>query len=1121
MALLLVAGLVLRNLVLNQAKKRIQAVFNYARIHASLVPPRIVIEDVRTPSTSPFLSASRIVIRVSYLALFSKEKALDVSLERPVLRIYELPFGGGPAGQSKGFLSLPFAVRRGLVKGGELYYWGKRGYYHGRGINALFQQRGDSFSLQSTAQESSLFFGKGGQFIQGQVSFLAEGRGERIDFRKIRIGGSGLALSASGWLRDIRNPEVELETSLHLPLELVARALSLPFDWQGKTDGQGTLALKEGKWQFKADLGSSDLVLNSVPMGPVKGSLEYDQKAGGRLELALQKRPLPRESVTIRFGGGKVYGEASGFHLDPIIKYYGLPWPVKSPAWGRFAVERGNLTVDAELREESFIAQPGKYPFSGKVQLSLDRNKVLMFSSEDLQSSFARVGVQGKVEIDRSVNVKIKGDVGDVRQAREFASLVLRKSFGIPEIRGKGRCEVDISGKANAPGVRLNFSLAPAGFDRFEARAVEGVTDIKGGEISGNFEVNDPSLQGAISLLSRKDSGLEVNIRAKESRLEQILPALRLSLPLEGWATGNLEVRQKADSLRVSGDISSPSLKLGSQNLKDVQGRWEWQGEALSLERFQFAWHDGRFQGNASLDWSSQEYDLDVSGSDIHISSIFPKGAGVLSLNLKGKGLLGKDLATGTFSIKDLKFTSSEKAEISGETELGYSSDRLSLSLKGAIRPGENEISASLNIPFKGKSITADLKGYFGNLDLLIPWRGAKGRINYLAEVRSASPAIEVNGVIDFQGPVFPIPKFAHALTDYTGLIFIQNNRASVRSFQAKLGGGDVFGSGEIVLGGGGLDKINVAFEGKNLRLSPLERASALADGSLRLIKDSAQFGLEGNIRFLQVFWRREISEKLVFSSSPYYESQREPSLYDDLTLNLRLSAADNAWMENSLGRVRGRFDLQITGNMNAPIVMGDIEALGGDVYFQDRKFKILKGQLSFFNPAAAEPYLDFRGETYLKDYRVTFSLNGLVNRLRPEFSSSPPLPPEDVLALLALGEAFKRTYSYDTSTQLSTASLLSFELAEQAKKRAVGLFSLDRFRIDPFIMGSSSEMTARLTVGKRLSKNLFIHYSTNLTSQREEIVRMEWDLSGDFSVVGIRNEFGRISFDIKYRKRF
>jgi translocation and assembly module TamB len=225
--------------------------------------------------------------------------------------------------------------------------------------------------------------------------------------------------------------------------------------------------------------------------------------------------------------------------------------------------------------------------------------------------------------------------------------------------------------------------------------------------------------------------------------------------------------------------------------------------------------------------------------------------------------------------------------------------------------------------------------------------------------------------------------------------------------------------------------------------------------------------------------------------------------------------------MENSLGRINGRFDLTITGNVNAPIVSGDIEALGGEVYFQDRKFRVLKGRLSFFNPVTLNPYLDFQGETYVKDYRVSFSLSGLIDRLKPEYSSSPPLPPEDVLALLALGEAFKRTYSYDRSTELSTASFLSFQLAEQAKKRTEKLFSLDRFRIDPFIMGTSTEMTARLTVGKNISKNLSILYSTNLTTQREEIVRLEWELTDDFSLVGIRDEIGRISFDVKVRKRF
>jgi translocation and assembly module TamB len=221
------------------------------------------------------------------------------------------------------------------------------------------------------------------------------------------------------------------------------------------------------------------------------------------------------------------------------------------------------------------------------------------------------------------------------------------------------------------------------------------------------------------------------------------------------------------------------------------------------------------------------------------------------------------------------------------------------------------------------------------------------------------------------------------------------------------------------------------------------------------------------------------------------------------------------------LGKIQARFDLTIAGNIGSPIILGDIEGLRGNVYFQDRQFRVLRARLSFFNPISIEPYLDFQGETFLKDYRVTFSLSGLVDRLKPEFVSSPPLPPEDVLALLALGESFKRTYSYDTSSQLGTGSLLSYQFAEEAKKRAERLFSLDRFRIDPFVLGASTEMTARLTVGKKISRNIVLLYSTNLTSQREEIVRLEWEFSGNFSLVGMRDERGRISFDAKVRRRF
>ena len=38
---------------------------------------------------------------------------------------------------------------------------------------------------------------------------------------------------------------------------------------------------------------------------------------------------------------------------------------------------------------------------------------------------------------------------------------------------------------------------------------------------------------------------------------------------------------------------------------------------------------------------------------------------------------------------------------------------------------------------------------------------------------------------------------------------------------------------------------------------------------------------------------------------------------------------------------------------------------------------------------------------------------------------------------------------------------------------------------------------------------------------QREEIIRLEWEFSESFSLIGMRDERGRISFDAKLRKRF
>jgi autotransporter translocation and assembly factor TamB len=307
----------------------------------------------------------------------------------------------------------------------------------------------------------------------------------------------------------------------------------------------------------------------------------------------------------------------------------------------------------------------------------------------------------------------------------------------------------------------------------------------------------------------------------------------------------------------------------------------------------------------------------------------------------------------------------------------------------------------------------------------------------------------------------------------------------------------------------------------------------AQADGTLRLLKDKKRFVTEGELLFKRLTWRREIYEEFGFSSEAEPAADAGPSFFDGMSLNIRLRADENMIIENSLGKFNGRFNLTATGDFASPVLLGEIDLGSGDLYFQDRSFRVINGRLSFVDPINTEPYLDFRGETYVKDYRVTLNMSGPVSRLKPEFSSSPPLPPEEILSLLALGEAFKRTYysySGDRSTALNTASLLTYQIADQARRRTPGgLFSLDRFRIDPYIPESApGGIAARITVGKKISPNLLFLYSTIVANStvmagidEVPIFRMEWDISRKFSLVGGRDDRGRLSLDVKYRKRF
>jgi translocation and assembly module TamB len=148
---------------------------------------------------------------------------------------------------------------------------------------------------------------------------------------------------------------------------------------------------------------------------------------------------------------------------------------------------------------------------------------------------------------------------------------------------------------------------------------------------------------------------------------------------------------------------------------------------------------------------------------------------------------------------------------------------------------------------------------------------------------------------------------------------------------------------------------------------------------------------------------------------------------------------------------------------------------------------------------------------------------------------SEPALPQADVVSLITTGQLS----SGDTSASIlsqsevgAATSLLTDALINAPAQRATSkLFGLTRFEISPVIGGTAgSTPAARLTLGRRISKEVTVTYSTNVTSDPNQILALEYRVSDRLSFVAqyeqastrrLSARTNNFMFEIRFRKRF
>ena len=69
-------------------------------------------------------------------------------------------------------------------------------------------------------------------------------------------------------------------------------------------------------------------------------------------------------------------------------------------------------------------------------------------------------------------------------------------------------------------------------------------------------------------------------------------------------------------------------------------------------------------------------------------------------------------------------------------------------------------------------------------------------------------------------------------------------------------------------------------------------------------------------------------------------------------------------------------------------------------------------------------------------------------------------------------------------------------------------------------LIGVNAVPQARLTIEQQISRDVTLTYITNLAQANQQIIRLEVDLSRNWSVVALREENGVFGVDFLFKKR-
>ena len=866
------------------------------------------------------------------------------------------------------------------------------------------------------------------------------------------------------------------------PLLTAMGAAPLPIELSGSINFAGTV---NGRWtapQIAGHLEANDFnyiytpAPKSVEVHPVSAATESKHRSWLHPKGAPAPPPqpltgTPRRIHIDRFTGDVQYSQSEVALHKAVIQEGGAQLKVDGSA----SLNKGNFTDDSQFHVQATVhdadvaalqhAAGTDYPLGGKLNFAVQAAGTMADPHGQGHISLTDAEAHGRPI--KSLTSKIdfanhEAEFNDIHLQAAHGTVAGSAAYNFHTEEGK----LDLNGQsidlADIPEIQLQ-RLQTAGVAEF---TVKGSGTLQHPVLNGHVEIASLVLNGdriGNLVADAVTQGRKLTLTAR-SKFPKATFTLDGNVDLEGDMPGSA-------TLKFANLDINPFLPGGVRS--DVTQHASLDGEAELSGPFK---KPELLQGRLHI----QQFTVEVE----HIA-------------LKSDGPIELTFANETVSVQrctlvseDTHFTLAGTASLKGER-------RLDLRANG-----------SLNLKL-AETLDPEVTSYGVSI------------INVSIDGTMAEPRI--SGRIDVQHAGLSTIDLPLGFGDVNGTLAFNEDRLELENVSGRMGGGHVNIGGFITYGR--TLGFNLTMDGQDIRFR-YSGISVTSDQTLRMTGTLQNAMVAGNItvtRFAQIP-SADLASLFASADAPARIPNPKSPL-NNLHLEVRILSTPELTVQTSLAKLSGDVDLRLRGTAANPVLLGRANIAEGDIKLAGTKYHLERGDITFIDPVRIDPVLDVEATTRVRDYDITIGLHGTLERLNTTYRSDPPLSSDDIISLLAFGKT-QTENAMGTGApspgigQGASGALLSAALNQTLTNRVSKIFGSSSIRINPSVGGVENDPNARLTIEQQVSNNVTLTYITNLARSAQEVIQFEYNINSEYTLEGMRDENGVVSFDLLIRKR-